>query len=484
MFGDAVCASMADGACILTPPAHQWMDQMNLYMAGGHCEGMAVLSSLMYYEEVEPEDFGGDVPYDLRIDGNDALQREIAYWWVTQGTYPGGYQKVNESPSAVVNTLIAAFSQGKGADEWWAMGIYKDDGSGGHAITPFAVEDQGDGVYHILVYDNNFPGETRYVVVDTIDDTWQYEGSPFPDIESDLYEGDASLGNLEVVAISPRLRPQECDFCAGGGYGGSRGSGLAAVAQDTTYYEIWLQGKADLLIIDEDDKRIGYVDGEFVNEIEGASAERFKLQGIEVWDVDQEPVYRVPVGTAFDIIVDGSRLDEAESSEVSLIGPGFFLAVDDIWLEPGEVDSIGVTLDESRHQLTYMTDYAESPIIMLGIETEEADYAFLVQATDIVGLNDTFDVAVDLAVGDFIVNTTYNEEPVTFDFLVLRIDDTGEHVFGSTDLIMEPENTAYLNYLEWAEDGTVMYLDMDYENDGVIDEYFELPDEADEFMWD
>jgi hypothetical protein len=192
----------------------------------------------------------------------------------------------------------------------------------------------------------------------------------------------------------------------------------------------------------------------------------------------------VPVGTTFDIIVDGSRLEEAESSEVSMIGPGFFLAVDDIWLEPGEVDSIGVAIDESRHQLTYLTDYAESPIIMLGVETEEADYAFLAQATDIVGVNDSFDVAIDLAVGDFIINTSYNEESITFDFWVLRIDDTGEHVFGSTDLIMEPENTAYLNYLEWVEDGTIMVLDMDYDNDGEIDESFEIPDEGDEYTWD
>ena len=46
---------------------------------------------------------------------------------------------------------------------------------------------------------------------------------------------------------------------------------------------------------------------------------------------------------------------------------------------------------------------------------------------------------------------------------------------------MEPENTAYMNYMEWEGEGSVMYLDLDYENDGEIDESIELPDMADEY---
>ncbi|MCP4543745.1 MAG: hypothetical protein GY832_42065 [Chloroflexi bacterium] len=484
MFGDQICASMANNECTLTPPARQWMEQMNQYMADGHCEGMAVLSSLIYYDQVDPKNFGSSVAHDLVIEGNDALQREIAYWWITQGTYPGGYNTVNESPSAVLDTLIDVFNEGQNASEWWALGIYKSDGTGGHAITPFAVTDQGNSIYHILVYDNNYPGETRFIEVDRNAETWQYEGSSHPEIESDLYDGNADLDNLEVVSISPRLDQQECEFCAEDDFSMERAPGMAAFLRDSDYYEIWLQGHADLLIVTEDGQRIGYVNGEFVNEIPGASAERFKFYGIDVWAVDKEPVYHIPVGTTFEIIVDGSQIEQAESSEVTMIGPGYFLSVEDIWLEPGEMDSIDVTIDESRHQLTYITDYAESPVVMLGMETDEEDYAFMVQATEITGIQDTFDVGIDLAEGDFIINTSYNEESITFDFLILRIDDQGERVFGGSDLVMEPENTAYLNYLEWVENGSVMYLDMDYENDGEIDESFELPDEADEFYWD
>jgi hypothetical protein len=299
-------------------------------------------------------------------------------------------------------------------------------------------------------------------------------------VPEELYDGNAELQNLEVVAISPRLGPQQCDFCAGNNSEARITPGLAQAEQQ--YYQIWLSGKADLLIIDDQGRRIGYDNGEFINEIPGATGENFKFAGMDVWATDNEPVYRVPVGVSFEILVDGSRLEEAESSAVSMIGPGYYLAVEDIWLEPGEIDSINVATDQSRHQLTYYTDYAESPIMELGIETPAADYAFLVQATEIVGEQDAFVVAVDLAEGDFIINTSYNTDPVTFDVYVLRIDDDGEYVFGSDGVVMEPGNTLYLNYMEWVEDGSVMYADFDYENDGEIDESVELPDEAEQWL--
>ncbi len=121
MFGDDVCANTSRGTCTLTPPARQWMEQINGYMDGGHCEGMAVLSSLMYYGQVDPTNFGGESTHDLSI-ADEALQREIAYWWTTQSTYPGASIKVNESPTEVINTLAESFAQGNYASEWWSDG--------------------------------------------------------------------------------------------------------------------------------------------------------------------------------------------------------------------------------------------------------------------------------------------------------------------------------------------------------------------------
>ncbi len=84
----------------------------------------------------------------------------------------------------------------KHATEWWALGIYKRDFSGGHAITPYAVEDQGNGLYHVFVYDNNYPNETRIMEINRDDETWSYEASTNPDVEADLYEGDIDTPNI------------------------------------------------------------------------------------------------------------------------------------------------------------------------------------------------------------------------------------------------------------------------------------------------
>ncbi len=506
MFGDQVCTSIANDECLLTPPARQWMQQINSYMSGGHCEGMAVLSTLMYYDQIDPAQFGGQTAYDLSLD-NEELQREIAYWWTTQSTYPGAAVRVAESPSTVLDTLIEHFAQGQDAAEWWAMGFYRRDGSAGHAVTPIGVEDKGNGIYHILLYDNNFPDQTRILEVDRNTDTWQYEGSPNPEIESFLYDGDADLQNLEIVAISPRLEQQSCDFCAGGGFTAEQtlnsAPKQAALKQaqlpdypawqdvqqrwallidgkTTDFYQIWLTGKSALLIIDDWGRRIGYDNGEFVNEIPGASTQNmrifFQQQPGGGLDKDKSPVYRIPVGLSFTVNVNGSELEEAGSSDVSMIGPGYYLDVSGIWLEPGEMDSITVFIHKSRHQLTYYTDYAESPEIEMGLETAAADYAFIVRATELVGVEDSFDIALDMATHEFILNTSYNTEPSTYEIYVLQIDDEGERVFGSAEVVMEPENTAYIPFTDWIGEGSGLRIDFDYENDGEIDDQYELPD--------
>ena len=481
MFGDKVCASMAGGECILTPIAEEWMMNINQGMSGGHCEGMAVLSSLFYYQKENPGNFGGDVTAELALDDNEALQREIAYWFSTQYTYPGSATKINETPAAVVDTLAKAFAEGKNVSEMWVVGIYQPDFSGGHAVTPIGVEDLGGSKYTIQVYDNNFPGEVRNIEVDTDANTWSYMASTNPNEPEALYEGDASTQTLEVVAVSPRMAQQECDFCMGGGAGSRSGSGLGA--NDQQYYEISLVGLGNLLIEDENGQRIGLVDGKFVNEISGASRNPVKL-GVNVWGQDYEPVYRVPVGRSFDITVDPGSAKEPITASISMIGPGYFVSVDEIWLEPGTADTIKITVDGSRHQLTYITDYSESPVVMMGIETDQADYAFMVQATELVGAEDNFLVAVDLATGEFILNTSDNQEASSYDFYVLRIDDAGLSAFGTAGFSMDPDTTVFLQYAAWTDNGAPMLAEIDYGNDGQIDETKELPDTSDEFIWE
>src|SRR5205085_6336367 len=233
LFGDEVCDRFNNGKCVLSPAAKEWMSGINKAMAGGHCEGFAALSLLMYLGKVQPSTFGASTTAGLSLRGNQPLQREIAYWYTTQFTVPAGPSEIRTlSPSGVVDRLVQALQPGRGAPETYTLGIYQRDGGGGHAILPYAVEDRGDGITWIMVYDNNFPDVVRHIEVDRGRDTWRYYGSTNPAESEALYDGDAATHSLTLTPTSPRLVKQGCPFCVD--------DDNDAVGGATRYDELWL----------------------------------------------------------------------------------------------------------------------------------------------------------------------------------------------------------------------------------------------------
>jgi hypothetical protein len=466
MFGDGVCANLV-GGCTLSPPARHWMENVNSYMAAGRCEGMAVLSSLFYFGYLEPGAFGADAASELDIVGNEALQREIAYWWATQMTDPATSQLVNGSPSEVLDALIETFSEGEGAEESWTIGIFKRDGTGGHAVTPYAVEDVGDGTYHVFVYDNNYASEGRILTIDRDADTWQYKASTNPSVEADLYEGDATTDTLSIHPTSLRLVQQSAAFEGAGeimGFASAVGGGAGGV-------EVWLEGDANLLITALDGRRVGWLaDGSFVNEIDGATATNLRF-AVDVWDIDQEPIYVLPSDIGdFAITIDGSQLDEQTTSSVTVIGSDFYMVVEDVVLDPGQSDLINFSVvDGDYFALNYESDYSDSPDIWFGVSTDEADYEFIVRGSDIEP-GGSFNVILDFPNGDFIINTSDQTEFGLYELWIARVDDQGEYVFVNDETELLPDDTMYVNFFEWEGDDSPMYLDFDFGSDGTIDD--------------
>lgn len=214
MFGEQVCVSKVNGECILTSLGEQWMEQRNKSMGIGHCDGMAALSLLFYLNQIKVEDFGGSSVNRLKIEGNEKLQREIAYWWATQATEPtrSARDKNALTPREVVNELVKAF-RASHSSEVYTIALWKPYRRGGHAVTPFAIEDRGNGIFAILVYDNNHPNITREIIVDSNADTWKYSTSINPNAPEHEYEGDANTKTLLLTPTSFRLQTQVCPFC-------------------------------------------------------------------------------------------------------------------------------------------------------------------------------------------------------------------------------------------------------------------------------
>lgn len=210
LFGTQVCKSVSSsGTCTLTKVAEQWMNEINSVVANGHCEGMAVLSSLFYSGIENPSDYGASSTAKLSLKNNQALQREIAYWFTTQWFMDE--HLIENDPKSQVQYLIKHFNSNPKTPI--PLGIYQRNLSGGHAITAYAVVDHGGGIYYIMVYDNNYPKEERFITVDTNKNTWSYQTSTNPWQSAGNYSGQGKSNPIQIGPVEPRLGTFRCDFC-------------------------------------------------------------------------------------------------------------------------------------------------------------------------------------------------------------------------------------------------------------------------------
>lgn len=460
MFGDEVCADINGDECILTPPAEQWMEQVNGDMAGGHCEGMAVLSLMMYTGQVNASDFGGATANDLDIN-DETLQKEIAYWWATQAVDPTASSVIRGTPMEILGTVEQMDVNG----ETYTIGIYNEQGEG-HAITPFGVEDKGDGLYAILVYDNNYPGETRELYIDSRDDSWTYETSINPQVESDVWSGNADTQTLDLTPTSARVDTQICPFCEGGYASAGK---VAAASQPLN--QIFLDGEGHILITDESGNRLGYVDGRIVNEISGASYTQYRMLAS---GETPEPIYSVPATLDLTIAIDGADLAGETLTDLVLIGPGYSIGVEGILLSPGQVDT--AYFYPADEMIAYETESDESPSIIFGVENPDADYYFEVYGADMVG-GGTITASLDSQAGDLLINTEKLTGEGNFNFYLTRITDEFEEEFYAEDILLNEGALVYVNYAEWTDANPEgMYFGVDLDGDGTIDEEYVVDD--------
>jgi hypothetical protein len=466
MFGDRVCARIEGEECTLTPVAQQQMEQLNASMSGGHCEGFAVLSLLMYSGKIDPAQFGGSNASELQLQGNEMLQREIAYWFSTQYFRPTRSELLRAAPKDIVAKLQEGYKTNSG--ETYAVGIYQPGYKAGHAVTAYAVQDKGNGVFWIMVYDNNYPGQERYIEVDTNADTWQYEASINPSVQSELYKGDASTLTLEIVPTSARTQPQVCEFCESSAPG-KGGMALAQAADRTN--DVWMEGDARLLITDAAGHKLGYEGDKFVNEIPKATVDFIK--GANLNEEDVPPVFHLPVGMQFSAVLDGDSLkNKDDATELAMIGPGYYIGVQGILMDPGEKDYL--TFGGDGKSISYKTDYEETPTIIVGVERPQADYELELTGNQVKAGSET-KVEFDPEKGTMTFYST-SDEPTKFSILISRIDDKETETFEGDALELGPKDKIILDYGVWDGQGKSLKVHYDQGGDGTIDETVDMAD--------
>ncbi|MFN8113432.1 MAG: hypothetical protein U0R51_09535 [Solirubrobacterales bacterium] len=370
LFGGVVCSSFdTDGRCVLTPVAEMWMQSTNNAMADGHCMGFATTAELWFRglgEPPTPAPYGSGTVPGLAIAGNAKLQSHIAYAWAFQMLTSVRKTGVEGAPGSV----LTALRKGIDADGGPYVILIFDDG-GGHAVTPTAIERRGEGRFRIQIYDNNWPGQTRSIHVNTKTQKWSYVLGP-----GTKWSGDATTKSLAFVEPAAGLGHQPCPFCKAGG---AKGRGLDASGDRI---EVHWRGDArdgrhgSLFVTDDRGDRTGCGRRGCENGIAGAQVWRLVTGGVRPWRFSPPPVIGLPGGRAYDVALGSTSLNGRAREGVDLIGPGFSLGAHRVGIREGESDHL--LISRSARWLAFVNDRrgVESPTMSLSIAGAGDDYDF------------------------------------------------------------------------------------------------------------
>lgn len=142
---------------------------LNEHLSAGRCEGMAVLAARIFLKKTRLVHISqlANRTFDLT---KDESADEIAYWWATQlapNVFFYSEQHRNVSVHALAHEIFARMRN----KVMVTIGLYTPTFS--HTVLPIKAVYRGDHT-RFTVYDPNFPGETRDLLLDHATNSWTY----------------------------------------------------------------------------------------------------------------------------------------------------------------------------------------------------------------------------------------------------------------------------------------------------------------------
>ena len=458
MFGrDAVCTNTT-GTCQPREAASTWRDQVVNAMSGGHCDGFTT-TALRFFKDIDQQSTfqsGAASTYALT---QPNMGRRIAYFWALQVPNPVGAARNNalsKTPTQVLQQLFLAMS-GSAPDPVTLI-IYNAAGNLGHSVLPYAIEDAGNGIYRVRVYDNNHPNDAnRRVTINTTNNTWSY------DLGGGLGTWNGWIG---VIALSTYAQQPACPWCAGatrqeGPPPPTQPEGVAA----TPRVQTWAQGDGDVLVTDNEGRRLGTVGGQFIDEMPDGFAS--VLPG--GLGQESQPVFYLPENKPLTLGVTG----EFGQARLVQYGPGYAVVVDGVIVSPQSNQQMGISADGRSLSLTPTT--SQTPDLTLIAESGNSSLSLGVSDSRVEG-GDTVSLRRDPNSGQFIYSRR-DAGQGTYTLDIRRVTSSGPQSFSHGQISIGASDTHYVQYGSWTGQGDVS-VRIDRGSDGDIDETISIDDQS------
>ena len=504
MFGaENVCIEGSTAKdCVLYETAERWAEEAVEKMNGGHCDGFSVSSLRMFVGRPfkgrkKPSDFQRGAVNLFDLQKNQVTSNYVSFYQTLtflKETYAFRQPTFKKKPSQIVEMIAAAMD---GKKEFYTLEVWmKEAGkyTRGHSIVPIAIEDFDENNYRIHVYDNNFPGQTKYVTVNVKNETWRYHTANNPAETARDYVGSAASNTLGLKRLSDRARARyECPFCdedeAGDAdddeafydnglprsfmmntsFAPKNSNKFRAQTGEQETINVSASGDIDILIADGGGKRIGYDAAKKVSldEIPGAFENLIAGDGEE----DNAPEYILPVNAAsrkpYKITLGGT--DSEETADLQIYGSGFVAGFSDVSVDRGETLNMSVSPDGRELSFTASAD-GETPAIYITTDdgADKPSYEFEIGGIALAAGKTVF-VKLDPDNGLIYFKDDDGGED-KYDVKISRTNPNGKvDVFEEFDMDIGDDNSYVLNFGAWDGKSDICVKD-DADEDGNFEE--------------
>ena len=204
MFGASACVGGNTTTCEPTAQAAAWAKMVNESRASGHCEGLAVQAASRFDAKASP----ATVTLANKGDVTHGIIRAFATQFLPE-VQDATDAWAKKSLVDIVNELSTSFTNKSVS---YTMGLYTPHG--GHAVLPYALEFPKPNLAVVKVYDSNWPGMERFVVIDLDAQVWYFSFSgENPQDDPCAWSGKA--GDMDITPMDARTSAT-CPFCGDG----------------------------------------------------------------------------------------------------------------------------------------------------------------------------------------------------------------------------------------------------------------------------